>query len=54
MLPAAEEDGPKDIPPIIWKSLKHNSLQYSEFYIPLSLQEWIIFILDTVVDYNVK
>ncbi|KYO28747.1 ATP-binding domain-containing protein 4 [Alligator mississippiensis] len=30
MLPAAEEDGPKDIPPIIWKSLKHNSLQYSK------------------------
>ncbi|XP_019407547.1 PREDICTED: diphthine--ammonia ligase [Crocodylus porosus] len=30
VLPAAEEDVPKDIPPVIWKSLKHNSLQYSK------------------------
>ncbi|XP_075783127.1 diphthine--ammonia ligase isoform X1 [Pelodiscus sinensis] len=27
---ASEEDGPKKSPPIIWKSLEHNSLQYSK------------------------
>ncbi|XP_067414163.1 diphthine--ammonia ligase isoform X2 [Emydura macquarii macquarii] len=30
MPPASEEDGPQKTPPIIWKSLEHNSLQYSK------------------------